>query len=168
MDSVQEHHERRVGDQLMKWYNQRHGTSFRFDGRAGEAPDLKYRDGKHWLRVEITSAYYDPKNDAIFKWSADAPKKWKGKNFDQYLVDDISSRIAAKCRNAYGRNCLLAVYVFAHMTYADEMEPRLKDITVPDTHCFDGIYLCGEFGVTVDSLFSGVGCDRRVWQVYPK
>jgi hypothetical protein len=58
MDSVQEHHERRVGDQLMEWYNQRHGTSFRFDGRAGEAPDLKYRDGKHWLRVEITSAYY--------------------------------------------------------------------------------------------------------------
>src|SRR5262249_32970912 len=149
-----------VGDQLIEWYNQRHRTSFYFDGRAGEAPDLIYRDGKHWLRVEVTSAYYDPKEDAKFKWGAkrhlpNAPKKREGKEFDQYLVDDTNSSIAAKCRNAYGRNCLLAVYVLADATYADEMEPRLKDITVPDTHCFDGIYLCSRFAVTIDSFLSG-------------
>lgn len=67
MDSFQEEHERRVGDQLIEWYNHQHRTSFRFDGRAGGAPDLKYREGKHWLRVEVTSAYYDPKDDAKFK-----------------------------------------------------------------------------------------------------
>ena len=166
-------HERRVGDQLIEWYNRRHGASFRFDGRAGEAPDLKYREGRHWLRVEVTSAYYDPKDDAKFKWGAerqlpDTPTEWKGKDFEDYLVADINSVIAAKCSKAYGPNCLLAVYVDADMTYADDMELLLKNITVPVTHRFEGIYLCGKFAVTVDSFFSGVRRDLRVWQLYPK
>ena len=171
MDSAQERHERKVDEQLIEWYNERHDTSFHHDGRGGEAPDLKYQDGKHWLRVEVTSAYYDPNKDAQFKWGAqrqlpDALREWTGKDFDQYLLNSINASIAAKCRNAYGRNCLLAVYVLADMTRVDVMETLLKDITVSDTHCFDGIYLCGEFAVMLDSPISG--CDRRVWQLYPK
>lgn len=154
MDSAQEHYERRVGDQLIEWYNQRHRTSFRFDGRTDEAPDLKYRDGKHWLRVEVTSAYYDPKDDAKFKWGAerqlpDAPREWEGKDFEEFLVARINSVIVAKCRNDYGPHCLLAVYVLGDMTFADEMEALLKSVSVPATPQFDGIYLCGEFAVPI-------------------
>jgi hypothetical protein len=40
VDSLQEEFERCVGDQVIERYNADHGTSFRFHGRAGQAPDL--------------------------------------------------------------------------------------------------------------------------------
>jgi hypothetical protein len=178
MDSAKENHERRVGEQLIKWYNHRHGTSFRFDGRPDDAPDSYYSDGNVRLRVEVTSAYYDDGEDAKYKWlqqrgQPDAPDKWEGTDFEQYLVNDINSRIAAKCMNSYGTNCLLAVYVDADMTTADEMEALLKKVSVPATPPFDGIYLCGEFAVPIGLYAEGVlkhGRQRRersVWQLYP-
>src|SRR5262249_6343112 len=179
MDSVQEKHERRVGDQLIEWYNeQRGGTSFRFDGRPVDTPALKYRDGVHWLGGEVVSAYYDH-NDAKFHWLAkrqrpDAPDEWEGVNFEQSLVENINLALVAKCRKSYGANCLLAVYVFPDLTHADEMESLLKNVRVPATHRFDGIYLCGEFPPPLDVYIGGVlktgrqPPERRVWQLYPK
>jgi hypothetical protein len=177
MDSAQEKHERRVGEQLIEWYNQRHGTSFRFDGRPSDVPDLKYRDGVHWLGVEVVSAYYDP-DDAKFHWLAkrqrpDAPDEWEGVNFEQSLVENINSALAAKCRKFYGANCLLAVYVFPDLTHADEMETLIKGVRVPATHRFAGIYLCGEFPLPLDLHISRVlegerpPPEQRVWQLYP-
>jgi hypothetical protein len=136
MDSAQEKHERRVGEQLVEWYNQRHGTSFRFDGRPEEAPDSYYSDGNVRLRVEVTSAFYDDENDAKYEWlqrrgHPDAPDKWEGKNFEQYLVNDINSRIAKKCRNSYGPNCLLAVYVFPNSPALTKWKHSLKASAFP-------------------------------------
>lgn len=54
---------------MIERYNADHGTSFRFHGRAGQAPDLEYRDGSRSLRVEVTAAFYD-ENHARFKWLA--------------------------------------------------------------------------------------------------
>ena len=36
MDSVQEQHERAVGDAFVTWYNKQHGTEFRFSARGAE------------------------------------------------------------------------------------------------------------------------------------
>lgn len=130
------------------------------------------------LRVEVTSAFYDDENDAKYEWHPkrgrpDAPDKWEGKDFEQYLVNDINSRIAKKCRNAYGPNCLLAVYVFPKLTPADEMETLIKGVRVPATHRFEGIYLCGEFPLPLDLYISRVlegerpPPEQRVWRLYP-
>ena len=179
MDSAQEKHERRVGEQLIEWYNQRHGTSFRFDGRPDDAPDSYYLDGKVRLRVEVTGEFYDDGDDAKYEWlrlrgRPDAPDKWQGKDFHEHLVNDINSRIAAKCRNSYGPNCLLAVYVFPGLIDADEMQTLIEGVSVPATHRFDGIYLCSEFPPSLDLLISRVlegkrqPPERRVWQLYPR
>lgn len=154
MDSLQDEFERWVGNQVIDRYNTDHRTSFRFHGRAGEAPDLEYRDGRRSLRVEVTEAFYDDKNDdakhAKFIWLGarkhpDAPYKLSGENCDDKLVKNINSRLADKCSKSYGANCVLAVFVLAHLTRVWEMEVRLKDIRVPATNRFDAIYLCGEF-----------------------
>jgi hypothetical protein len=172
MDSAQETHERHVGDILIEWYNQRHGTSFRFAGRLGDAPDLTYRENRK-LGVEVVSAYYDDHEDAKFQWlnargRSDAPDKWEGKNFEQYLADDITAKVADKCGKSYGLNCLLAVYVYASMSFADDMETIVKSVSVPATHGFDGVYLCAEFAPLLDEYFSGTRTKRKVWQLYPR
>src|ERR1044071_4473576 len=119
MDSEQERHERCVGEQLIEWYNRQHGTSFQFAGRPGDAPDFIYSENRK-LGVEVVSAYYDDREDAKFHWlrargRVDAPKEWEGKNFEQYLTDDITVKIADKCGKSYGIHCLLAVYVYASL-----------------------------------------------------
>jgi hypothetical protein len=55
MDQWQEKHERWVGDQVIQSYNSEHGASFQFYRRAGDAPNLEYRDGSRLLRVEVTT-----------------------------------------------------------------------------------------------------------------
>ena len=67
MDSAQEQHERRAGELLFEWYNNRHGTSFRFAGQPGDAPDLSYRDGNRQLGVEVVTAYYDDRGPTTMK-----------------------------------------------------------------------------------------------------
>ena len=96
-----------------------------------------------------------------------------GENIKQHLVNRINKCIADKCINDYGKNCLLAVYILADMTNADDMEPLLKDITIPTTHRFEGIYLCGEFPPPPDDIYiSGVlkgarpPLERRVWPLW--
>jgi hypothetical protein len=165
VDPIQEQFERWVGDQVIERYNTDHGTSFQFYGRAGEAPDLEYRDGSRSLKVEVSTAYYDDKEDAKFKWLTarkrpDAPSKWSGKNFEQYLVEDINARLVDKCAKSYGPNCVLVVCVLPSLTFAEEMELPLKDVRVPDTNPFDAIYLCGEFPAPIPSP-----AERRVWKL---
>ena len=172
MDSAQEKHERRVGDILIEWYNQQHGTLLQFSGRPGDAPDLTYRE-KRKLGVEVVSAHYDDREDAKFQWlnargRPDAPKEWEGKNFEQYLADDISAKIADKCGKSYGLNCLLAVYVYASLSFADDMETIVNSVRIPATHGFDGIYLCAEFAPLLDEYFSGTRTKRKVWQLFPR
>lgn len=120
MDAAQKRHEYQVGDQPIEWYYEQHGASFCFDGRPGEAPDLKYRDEEHCLclTVEVVSAYDDERDDAKFKWlrargRPDAPKEWEGKNFD-HLVRDITAKIAAKCANTYGKLSARGLRVRGH------------------------------------------------------
>ncbi len=168
MDSIQNGVERWVGNQVIERYNTDHRTSFQFHGRAGEAPDLEYRDGSRSLRVEVTTAYYDDKNDkdkhAKFLWLAarkhpDAPQKLSGKDCDEKLVKNINARLADKCSKSYGPNCVLAVFVFPQLTRVWEMEARLEDISVPATNRFDAIYLFGEFPI-------GIGpTELRVWKL---
>ncbi len=165
MDPLQEQHERWVGDQVIQWYNSRHGASYRFHGRAGEAPDLEYCDGGRALRVEVVTAYYDAE-DAKFKWLGarkrpDAPTRWSGVNFEDSLVENINSALEAKCGKSYGPNCALAVCVRPPITTAEEMGSRLADVRVPAKNSFDGIYLYGEFPAPVGSST----VERRVWQL---
>jgi hypothetical protein len=61
----------------------------------------------------------------------DAPDKWEGKDFEQYLVNDINLRIAAKCMNSYGPNCLLAVYVFPNSPSLMKWKHSLKASAFP-------------------------------------
>jgi hypothetical protein len=173
MDSAQEQRERRAGELLIEWYNDRHGTSFRFVGRPGVAPDLSYQDGNRQLWVEVVTAYYDAGGDAKFYWGnvrnhPDAPQKWKGENFERYLVNDISEKIVGKCAKSYGPHCLLAVHVYLTLTHAEDMEPLVKDIVVPATQVFEGIYLCADCAPLIDAFFTGGKIpDSRVWQLYP-
>jgi hypothetical protein len=170
MDSAQEQHEREVGAQLIEWYNQQHGTCFCFDSRPVKAPDLKYRDGNRWLGIEVVEAFYDDANDAKYKWlrarrKPDAPDKWSG---ELQLMENINSKIATKCQKSYGPNCLLAVYVFADMTCADDLETLLKDVRIPADMRFDGIYVCAECAVPIGLYFSRgrPPPERRVWPVW--
>jgi hypothetical protein len=160
MDSLQDEFERWVGDRVIDHYNTDHGTSFRFHGRAGEAPDLEYRDGSRSLRVGVTSAFYDDKNDdgkhAKFIWLAarkrpDAPHKLSSRDCDEKLVKNINARLADKCSKSYGANCVLTVFALADLTRVWEMESRLEDIRIPATNRFDAIYLCGEFPSGIES-----------------
>jgi hypothetical protein len=161
VDSLQDEFERWVGNQVIDRYNTDHGTSFRFHRRAGEAPDLEYRDGSRSLRVEVTGAYYDDDKDddkkhAKWIWLGarkhpDAPHKLSGRDCDEKLVKNINAALVAKCANSYGANCVLAVYAFPHLTRVWEMESRLEDIRVPATNRFEAIYLCGEFPSATES-----------------
>ena|SRR5438105_1648785 len=165
MDALQERHERYVGGQVIDWYNSRYGTSFRFHGRCGFAPDLEYRDGCRRLRIEVVTAYYDEADDAKFHWlharkQPDVPNKWSGRNFEQKLVENINAALAAKCGKSYGPNCVLAVCVLPSLTFAEEMEARLETISVPANNPFDGIYLCGQFPALI-----GSPAERKVWQL---
>jgi hypothetical protein len=97
MDALQEQFECWVGDQVIKRYNTDHGMSFQLHQRAGEAPDLEYRDGSRSLKVEVSTAYYDDKEHAKFVWLAarkqpEAPHKWSGVDFDKKLVENINER----------------------------------------------------------------------------
>lgn len=91
MDAIQEKHERAVGDTFIGWYNAQNGTTFVYQGRPGEAPDLTFVDGEQELLLEIADSYYD-KRDAEVKWQnardvPGAPKAWYGANMDAALAD---------------------------------------------------------------------------------
>jgi hypothetical protein len=126
VDSIQERHERAVGDALIGWLNRREGRSLSFMRRGDDAPDLIYREGFDDLGLEIVGAYYD-QDDATLLWQnarnvPNAPTEWSGVNFDSALLRSIEMRVREKCRKAYGANCALLVAVQPGLTTAPEMK----------------------------------------------
>jgi hypothetical protein len=161
MDETQRRHELAVGYEFMRWFNQVNGKQFTYDNRPHEAPDLRYVDGNQILNIEITDAYYD-KEIAEMQWKTarkeeDAPQGWIGGDFDRMLVSNINAGIAKKCRNDYGKDCVLVVAVRPGLTSAEEMEEMLSEIKVPEKTPFTGIYLTGDFPWT-DSSRGGFRC----------
>ncbi len=162
MDAVQEQHERAVGERFIGWYNSNCGTHYEYCGRAGEAPDLMFRDGSNDLRIEVTDAYYDAA-DAEVRWKnargmPDAPNKWSGVNVDDALAKHITARIERKSRSAYGGKCFLLVNVNPAITTAFELEALLPTISLPARHFFSAIYLVGGFGWSSSGEQGGYRC----------
>jgi len=164
MDQVQERFERAVGDDFVRWYNAVNGTAFTFSGRAGEAPDLVYRDGETPLHIEVSAAYYDDA-EAALRWKnlrlrPDAPDRGSGINPDESLVAHINDVLAKKVAKAYGAACVLVLYVSPPVTTAEELEALLPRPMLPAGHSFEGVYLAGDFRVTRDSIGG-----YRVWRL---
>ena len=145
MDTLQEQHERWVGDQVINWYNSRHRANFRFRGRCGAAPDLEYCDDDRFLRIEVVTAYYDG-DDAKFLWlrarkRPDAPKKWSGGDSGAILVKNVNEAVADKCAISYGPNCVLAVCILPFHTLPRKWNRSLKkSASPPTTHLMASIF----------------------------
>jgi hypothetical protein len=149
MDPIQETHERAVGDAFADWYNKRKGTSFEYNARGGDPPDLIYRDGTKELLLEITGSYYDGVHATMLWHNArdlpDAPDSWSGKSPDQKLVDSVNLALEKKSSKAYPSDCVLVVVVYPDLIAADEFTARLPEIHVPAGHPFAEIYVGGLF-----------------------
>ena len=162
MDKIQLQHEKAVGDAFIEWLNVRDKSQLVFSSRAGEAPDLVYKDGSKLLRVEIVGAYYDPAHAKLLWGNArrvpDAPDSWSGVNFDEALMRDIERQIHKKCGLSYGPNCVLVVTVRPPVTISEEVEELLPLIKLPGHVPFDGIFLTGTFPVSARSAGG-----YRVW-----
>ena len=149
MDVVQRVHEQAVGDDFIRWYNLQNHSSFSFNRRGDQAPDLIYHDGRAELFVEVADAYYDDL-DAKFKWetargSPNPPIRWEGVDFDNKLIDHINARLEDKCQKSYGRSCFLVLNLSPYVTAAEEIEAMLPNILVPERNPFEAIYLTGYF-----------------------
>ena len=155
MDSVQEKHERAVGDSFIAAFNCLQKTAYVFERRGDPAPDLIYRDGDSRISLEIVDCYYDS-NHAKVVWQnarslPDAPTRWCGKDFDQALVATLNRHIQAKCEKTYGPGCLLVVHIRPNLTTYKDMEELMPDVKIPEEHSFAGIYLMGDFGISARS-----------------
>lgn len=167
MDETQRQHEQAVGDAFIQVYNRLKRCRYTFAGRAGEAPDLVYRDDGPEIRLEIVDCYYDT-DDAKVKWQNardvyDAPTEWSGVNPDDALLDSINAALRGKCAKDYGPNCLLIVNVSPGVTTAEEMGALLENVAIPGDPRFAGIYLTGMFGFSSDGSMGGY----RVWELWP-
>ena len=145
MDFLQEGHERAVGNAFIGWFNNRSSTNYQFASRAGEAPDLIYRDGNREMRLEITTAWYDAAA-AKYEWqnargSPNAPEDWEGVDPDQNLIESVNEILRKKCSASYGSNCSLVVEVLPRLTTAEELQALLGNIAIPRDSPFAGIYL---------------------------
>jgi len=149
MDEIQERHERAVGQDFINWYNREHRTAFVFLGRAGEAPDLVFRDGDHELKAEVATAYYNFL-DAKIRWmharnAPDAPTIWMGTDLEASLVKSINGELADKCAKAYGVGCVLLISVMPNLTTAAMMRDVWGKLALPERNPFEGIYVVGQF-----------------------
>jgi len=152
MDTLQEKHERAVGDAFVDWYNRRKGTSFEYYARGADPPDLVYRNGTEELPLEITAAYYDD-GHATMLWqdardSPDAPDSWKSKSPDEKLITSVNLALGKKSGKTYPSGCVLVVAIYPELTAADEFAALLPEINVPVGHPFAAIYIGGLFPET--------------------
>ncbi len=149
MDTIQENHERAVGNAFMDWYNERMGTSYAYYARGTDAPDLIYKDGSKELLLEIAVAYYDAGHATMLWQNARdfpiAPDSWSTKSPDQKLVDSVSLAIAKKSGKAYPSGCVLLVTIYPDLTAAEEFAALMPEIRVPDADSFAEIYVGGLF-----------------------
>lgn len=149
MDTIQEKHERAVGDAFVDWYNKINGTSYKYYARGAEPPDLIYRCGTEELLLEITVAYYDA-GQARMLWQnarnlPGAPDSWSSKSPDQKLMDSVNLALDKKSSKAYPPSCVFLVTVYPDLTSAEEFASLIPEIRVPDSHPFAEIYVGGLF-----------------------
>jgi hypothetical protein len=150
MDATQERHERAVGDEFVRWYNEGNATAYAFDRRGADPPDLVYRDGAQELKLEITGAYYDaPYATMLWKNARgrpDAADSWSGASPDGKLVDSINAALAKKCgKRTYPGGCALVVALYPDLTSVDEFADLLREIVMPPDHGFSEVYVGGLF-----------------------
>lgn len=161
MNSLKEQHERAIGDRIIALLNNNWGTSYSYDGRAGEAPDLTYRDRDQIVHVEMTSAYYNHPS-AKLTWDLAQNKRyrgyWSGVDPDNQLIQAINTQLSKKATMRYGDNCILVIYVRPQVTTFEEIEARLCDIEVPKNQGFMAIYLAGDFGISSSGAVGGFHC----------
>lgn len=160
--TLKKQHEQAIGHRFVNWYNKMHHTNFSLvrQADAGEAPDLEYTGV---LRIEVTAAYYDD-GDAQIRWrrarrDPQAPSAWpiprrdEGKvnaiirhaGFDNRLVEHINQALTKKCRNDYGRACILVIDVRPPLTPVEDLDALIGDIKLPGQNPFTEIYLTGNF-----------------------
>lgn len=159
MDTIQEEHERGVGDAFLDWYNQRMGTSYKYNARGVDAPDLIYRDGAKELLLEITVAYYDAGHATMLWQNArdlpDAPDSWSTKSPDQKLIDSVRLALTKKSGKAYPPGCVLLIAIYPDLTTAEEFAALIPEISVPDAHPFTEIYVGGLFPASSSGSVGG-------------
>jgi hypothetical protein len=149
VDPIQEQFEQTVGDEFIRWFNQKNNSDYKFSHRGSPAPDLTYSSGSLELSIEISSAYFDGAC-ARFQWQnarkiQEAPSEWRGRNFEDQLIKNISSVIAEKSIKQYGQNCYLVIYVRPDLTSSEELISLLPSLSLPDSILFSGIYILGYF-----------------------
>lgn len=151
MELLKERVEKASGDAFIEWLNRSLSESYEYKGRAGEAPDLVYSNGKAELKIEHTGAYYDTEH-AEFLWDGirnpeiESDEGWLGVNSDASLAEAIKKQIEKKSSKDYGERCILLVEVPPGVT----SEIKLKDLLFPFPSCegmerFMGIYVAGRF-----------------------
>lgn len=159
MDTIQEKHERAVGDAFIDWYNERMGTAYAYYARGTDAPDLIYKDGSMELLLEITVAYYDAGHATMLWQNArdlpGAPDLWSTKSPDQKLVDSVSLAFAKKSGKAYPSGYVFLVAVYPDLTAAEEFAELMPEIRVPDAHPFAEIYVGGLFPASSSGSVGG-------------
>lgn len=159
MDTIQEQHERAVGDAFVEWYNQRNGTEYRYDTRGTDPPDLIYRSGSQQLILEITAAYYDAGNAAMLWRNArgvpHAPNSWSSKSPDLKLIESINSTIKKKCAKQYPPSCVLLVALYPDLTSAEEFAELMPQVEVPTAQPFTEIYVGGLFPASSSGSLGG-------------
>ena len=165
VSNIKEDRERWAGDQFIAWYNQSRKTAFQYLRRGDDSPDLLYRDGSVTLGVEVTEAYYDAA-DRLFKnktlrGCADAPRTWAAVEPDGALIVDIGARAERKALHDLGSGCVLLINVDATVTGATELDRLSNQVTLPERHCFQAIYLGGFFGWSSDGPPG-----YRVWKLF--
>ena len=159
MDTIQGKHERAVGDAFIDWYNERMGTSYAYNARGTDVPDLIYKDDSKELLLEITVAYYDAGHATMLWQNArdlpGAPDSWSTKSPDQKLVDSIGLALAKKSGKAYPSGCVLVVAIYPDLTAAEEFAALMPEIRVPDAHSFVEIYVGGLFPASSSGSVGG-------------
>jgi hypothetical protein len=162
MDSIQERHQRAVGDAFIEWYNKQNGTGFTYHGRGAEPPDLIYCFGSQEMPLEITAAYYDAEYATMLWQNARAvpgsADLWVSKDPDQKLFDRINFRLAKKCDKRYPTRYVLVVGLYPNLTTSEELEAMIAQVKVPADHPFAEIYLAGVFPACSSGSSGGYYC----------
>ena len=143
-DSAKENFERNVGDAFVVWYNALGGTSFAFERRGEDPPDLVYTDGPTLLPLEITAAYYNERF-AELSWGTVRPGSHSlrfttTRDPDGALVQSINARLNAKCQLVLPAGCILVVFLYASLD-RDAFEALVPSISLPEHSKLSGIYL---------------------------
>ena len=143
-DSAKETFERTVGDAFVDWYNALGGTSFAYERRGGDPPDLVYSDGAALLPLEITVAYYN-NQFAEVSWGTVRPGSRRRRftstrDPNGELVQSINARLKAKCQLILPPGCILVVFLQAALD-RDGLEALLPSISLPEHSKLSRIYL---------------------------